>query len=267
MELGGINQTIDYRKKDEIGSLVKSYNRMVDELEKSAEKLAKSERETAWREMARQIAHEIKNPLTPMKLSVQHLQRAWDDKAEDWESYFKRVSDTLIAQINSLSSIADEFAQFARMPQSKLKNVDVVKRIIKSVELFRISEESKIELQGETKEAIHVFIDEEQIQQVFNNILKNAIQSVPKSRKPKVVVDINKEEHDVIISFEDNGSGIDPQISERLFQPNFTTKTSGMGLGLAISKSIIDSSGGKIWYETKPDKGSTFYLSLPLSRH
>jgi signal transduction histidine kinase len=267
MELGGINQTVEYKKRDEIGSLVKSYNRMVDELEESADKLARSERETAWREMARQIAHEIKNPLTPMKLSVQQLRRAWDDKVEDWETYFYSVSETLIEQINSLSSIADEFAQFARMPQSKLKDVDIVRRIKKSVELFRISETGKLELSGDIEKIIPVYTDEDQIQQVFNNLLKNAFQSVPKSRNPKIKVVVGKSDGNVIISFEDNGSGIDPEISEKLFQPNFTTKTSGMGLGLAISKSIIDSAGGKIWYETEQGKGSVFYISLPISNN
>ena len=264
MELGGLNQKVDYQKKDEIGSLVKSYNRMVDELEVSADKLARSERETAWREMARQIAHEIKNPLTPMKLSVQHLQRAWNDKAENWESYFKRVSQTLVEQINSLSSIADEFAQFARMPQSRLRVVDIVQRVKKSADLFEFTEAGKIELVGQIEAPIPVYLDEEQIQQVFNNLLKNAFQAIPKSRKPKVLIKLWIEGSDVFISFKDNGSGIDKEISEKLFQPNFTTKTSGMGLGLAISKGIIDSLGGKIWYETVEGEGSSFFISLPV---
>ena len=267
MELGGLNQKVDYKKKDEIGSLVKSYNRMVDELEISAGKLAKSERETAWREMARQIAHEIKNPLTPMKLSVQHLQRAWNDKAEDWEVYFKRVSQTLVEQINSLSAIADEFAQFARMPQSHFKVVDIVHRVKKSVALFEISEAGKIEVSCSIVTPIPVYVDEEQLQQVFNNILKNAFQATPKSRKPKVMINIRVDGSEVFISFTDNGSGVNADISEKLFQPNFTTKTSGMGLGLAISKGIIESSGGKIWYEKSEGEGSTFYISLPISKN
>jgi len=264
MELGGVNQTVEYKKRDEIGSLVKAYNRMVDELEVSASKLAKSERETAWREMAKQIAHEIKNPLTPMKLSVQHLQRAWDDKAEDWEVYFDRVSQTLVEQIDSLSAIADEFSQFARMPQSKLKAVDIVHKIKSSIDLFELSDTGKIELSGDVEDNIRVYIDEEQLQQVFNNLLKNAFQSVPKSRKPKIRIHISQKENMAIVSVQDNGSGIDPEISEKLFQPNFTTKTSGMGLGLAISKGIIESARGKIWYHTGEGEGTTFIISLPV---
>ena len=266
IELGGINQMVDYRKKDEIGSLVKSYNRMVEELEESADKLAKSERETAWREMARQIAHEIKNPLTPMKLSVQHLRRAWDDRAEDWDAYFDRVSQTLIEQINSLSAIADEFAQFARMPQSKLKVMDLVKKVKKSVSLFEFSESGKITVIDDGLGEIPVYADEEQLQQVFNNLLKNAFQSVPKSRQPKIEISFEVQGDKVVVSFKDNGSGVDPDISERLFQPNFTTKSSGMGLGLAISKSIIESSGGHIWYESAKG-GSTFFISLPVYKN
>ncbi len=264
MELGGINETVEYRREDEIGSLVKSYNRMVEELEVSADKLAKSERETAWREMAKQVAHEIKNPLTPMKLSVQHLRRAWDDKVEDWEAYFDRVSQTFVEQIDTLSAIADEFAQFARMPQSNLKVVDLVQRVKRSIDLFKLSETGNIEILGIVDSEIHVFIDEEQLQQVFNNLLKNSLQSVPKTRKPKILVHIWLEENQALVSVEDNGSGVNPEISEKLFQPNFTTKTSGMGLGLAISKSIIEGAGGKIWYQTRQDKGSTFFISLPV---
>ncbi len=264
MELGGIKQTVEYHKKDEIGSLVIAYNRMVDELELSADKLAKSERETAWREMAKQIAHEIKNPLTPMKLSIQHLQRAWDDKVEDWEVYFDRVNQTLVEQIDSLSSIADEFAQFARMPQSKLKAVNFVKKAQKSIDLFMLSETGKIEILETIGEDIQVYMDEKQLLQVFNNLLKNAFQSVPKGIKPEIKVRIWVEGNRVMLSVQDNGGGIMPEISDKLFQPNFTTKTSGMGLGLAISKSIIESAGGKIWYQTSQDEGSIFFISLPV---
>ena len=264
MELGGINETVDYKRKDEIGSLVKSYNRMVEELQASAEKLAKSERETAWREMAKQVAHEIKNPLTPMKLSVQHLQRAKGVKPEDWDSYFDRVSQTLVEQIDSLSAIADEFARFARMPQSRFKAVDLVQKVKSSIDLFELSETGRIRFETEAGGPVMVNVDEEQLQQVFNNLFKNALQSVPRSRKPRILVSLRVDDGWAILSVKDNGTGIDPEVSEKMFEPNFTTKTSGMGLGLAISKNIIEAAGGKIWYETEESNGSTFYISLPL---
>ncbi len=263
MHLGGENTEIQYNRNDEIGGLVKAYNRMVMELQTSAEKLARSERESAWREMAKQIAHEIKNPLTPMKLSVQHLKRSWDDKVENWDSYLERVTKTLVEQIDSLTAIANEFSQFAKMPKATREKIDLAVKVENTIELFRESGESVITLEIDGDLPFMVFVDKEQIIQVLNNLITNALQSVPIGTDPLVLIKLTKREGKVVLSVTDNGSGIPENLRDKLFQPNFTTKTSGMGLGLAITKNIIDNSDGSIWFETSAT-GTSFFIELPL---
>jgi len=236
---------------------------MVIELERSVELLAKSERETAWREMAKQVAHEIKNPLTPMRLSVQQLQRAWDDKNEDFGQYLKRVSKTIIEQIDTLSSIASEFSNFAKMPVAKLENVDVGEILTKTVELFHGTENIEIELQKSDRE-LHILADAEQLNRVFINIIKNGIQSIPDERSGEISVVLYSKEDKAIIEISDNGKGIPEDVRQKMFKPNFTTKTSGMGLGLAIVQNILEQIEGEITYKTRVGHGTTFIISLPL---
>ncbi|MCD6347917.1 MAG: HAMP domain-containing protein, partial [Bacteroidales bacterium] len=262
MHLGSTNTQIAYDKNDEIGALVKAYNQMAQEIENSAEKLARSERESAWREMAKQIAHEIKNPLTPMKLSIQHLKRSWDDRVEDWDVYFERVTGTLIEQIDALTTIANEFSQFATMPRAKRQEIDFVAKIRSSISLYRESGERPITIDVSDDRPIIVMMDKEQLVQVLNNLLNNAFQAVPAGRKPEIRVGIVANEKSVRLSVSDNGTGIPAEMQPELFQPNFTTKTSGMGLGLAISRNIIKNSKGTIWFEST-DEGATFYIELP----
>jgi len=263
IKLGQQNKKIGYKGKDEIGSLVKEYNRMVDELSASAEKLAKSERESAWREMAKQIAHEIKNPLTPMKLSVQYLLRAWDEQ-QDFESYLHRVSKTLIEQIDQLHVIANEFSNFAKMPQANRQKVNVVEKLENALSLFEKTEQDiHFQLHVDEKE-LTIFADSDQLTSVFNNLLKNAVQAIPKNKKGNINITISKQSPNVHLSFSDNGRGMDKETKKKVFMPNFTTKSSGMGLGLSIVKNIIKNSGGDIWFETTPNIGTTFYIDFPL---
>jgi two-component system nitrogen regulation sensor histidine kinase NtrY len=258
------NEKINYHGDDEIGSLVKEYNRMVDELSESAAKLARTERELAWREMARQIAHEIKNPLTPMKLSIQYLQRAWKDNVPDFENFLKRVTETLIEQIEKLSSIATEFSHFAKMPAAKRENINLLEKIRSSVILFSNSSNMKIVTHLNDYEIIIINADGEQLLGVFNNLINNAIQAIPKEREGVITISTIVESHKVLITISDNGKGIPEEIRDEMFVPNFTTKTSGMGLGLAIVKGTIESSGGEIWFETQTNIGTTFYIQLPV---
>nr|WP_319401930.1 ATP-binding protein [uncultured Carboxylicivirga sp.] len=263
IKLGQQNKKIGYKGKDEIGSLVKEYNRMVDELSESAEKLAKSERESAWREMAKQIAHEIKNPLTPMKLSVQYLLRAWDEQ-RDFESYLQRVAKTLIEQIDQLHVIANEFSNFAKMPQANRQKVDVVEKLENALSLFEKSETNihfQLHVDGDN---MTIFADSDQLTSVFNNLIKNAVQAIPKGKKGNINISIYKKSPNVHLSFSDNGRGMDDETKKKIFMPNFTTKSSGMGLGLSIVKNIIKNSGGDIWFETTPNIGTTFYIDFPL---
>ncbi|MCU4164755.1 ATP-binding protein [Carboxylicivirga caseinilyticus] len=263
IKLGQQNKKIGYKGEDEIGSLVKEYNRMVDELSESAEKLAKSERESAWREMAKQIAHEIKNPLTPMKLSVQYLLRAWDEQ-QDFESYLHRVSKTLIEQIDQLHVIANEFSNFAKMPQANRQKVNVADKLESALSLFEKTEKDihfQLNIEGED---LTIFADNDQLTSVFNNLLKNAVQAIPKGKKGNINISVSKKSTNVHLTFSDNGRGMDDETKNKIFMPNFTTKSSGMGLGLSIVKNIVKNSGGEIWFETTPNIGTTFYVDFPL---
>ncbi len=261
--LGKANEKIMYEAKDEIGGLVKEYNHMVDELTRSAELLARSERESAWREMAKQVAHEIKNPLTPMKLNVQHLERAWKDNPVEWEKNLKKITTTLVEQIDELSAIATEFSNFAQMPKANNVKLELKERISDVVGLFSKTAGIQFKTIFTDQETI-IFADKEQISRVFINLIKNAIQAVPDGRKG--IVDIRLETADgfAFVKVKDNGAGIPEELGDKLFQPNFTTRSGGMGMGLAIVKSIIENANGEISYETIMGKGTTFIVKLPL---
>ncbi len=263
IKLGNINEPIVYTARDEIGSLVDEYNRMIGELAKNVEALARSERESAWREMARQIAHEIKNPLTPMKLSIQQLQRSWKDNAPNWDKQLKKVSVSLIEQIDNLSSIASAFSDFAALPRAKNKAVDLVAQVNKLVTLFSNEERTKISVDFGKHAVAYVYADENQLGRVITNLIKNAIQSVPSGRDPEIGIVLEISSSKVILKIIDNGEGIPGELEEKLFEPNFTTKSSGMGLGLAIARKIINDAGGLIYYETEIGRGTKFIIELP----
>ncbi len=270
VSLSAKNETIRYERSDEIRGLVEEYNYMVQELERSAGLLAQSERESAWREMAKQVAHEIKNPLTPMKLNVQHLQRTMALGEADPERV-DRIAATLIEQIDSLSAIANEFSDFAKMPKAKSDRVDLVAKLYNLLQLFEASERAEIILDPGPQEEVYVYADKEQLMRVFINLVKNGLQSIPRNRKGIIRITLRIEEGQssgedphVVVSVSDNGKGIPEEIRDKLFRPNFTTKSSGMGMGLALSSSIVRSLGGRIWYDTGGDKGTTFFVSLPM---
>lgn len=263
IRLGKENKKIDYKGNDEIGQLVTQYNRTVDELERSAQLLASSERESAWKLMARQIAHEINNPLTPMKLTIQQLQRSKTKNDERFDAYFDKSTTILIEQIENLSQIAGTFSNFARLPEPKLEKVDVAKEAYMVTQLFSNNNENvKITFEGDEKD-VFTLTDDKQIVQVFNNLLKNAFQAIPSGEKGEIEVSIKHSDKAVEIDIKDNGTGVPDNIKEKLFTPNFTSKSTGMGLGLAISRNIIRASGGDITFESESGKGSVFRVSLP----
>ncbi|MEA2042261.1 MAG: ATP-binding protein [Bacteroidota bacterium] len=264
VQLGQEHQEVLYTKDDEIGDLVKEYNRMVEELQESVRKLAESERESAWREMAKQIAHEIKNPLTPMKLSVQLLQRTWKNKDEDFSDRLKKVSGTLIEQIDTLSAIASEFSAFAKMPKAQNEEVDLLSKLRTVVQLFDNQSEIKINSEFHNLENVKILADKEQLSRVFINIIKNGIQSVPEGILVEIFVELTVYGNNAKITIEDNGSGIPENKKDKLFIPSFTTKTKGMGMGLAIVKNIINNAQGEIWFESEENKGTKFFIEFPL---
>lgn len=264
VRFGEHNERIRYHKKDEIGSLVAAYNRKLEELEQTAELLARNERESAWREMAKQVAHEIKNPLTPMKLSVQHLQRIYDPTDPDSKDKLEKVARSVIEQIDALAAIASEFSNFAKLPQMKEQEIDLIALIHSLSHVF--NEENKLDIQIETKlQKLVVNADKDQLIRVFNNLIKNAAQAIPEGRQGliRIQISIGKSLEIKVI---DNGNGIPKHVRPNLFIPNFTTKTTGAGLGLAMVKQILENHQGSIDYDTREGEGSTFILSFPLSR-
>ena len=243
----------------EIDSLVNSYNKMIDDLEDSAEKLAKSEREQAWEEMARQVAHEIKNPLTPMRLTVQSYQNTNSLESKEEKDKLNDFCDTLIEQIDTMSTVATSFSDFATLPKTQLEKSDIVDTTKKVIEIF---EQNNISFTT-SKESIVIKLDKEQWIRVMTNLIKNSIQSIPSDRDPNINIEITDSNNSVKVLVSDNGLGVLEENKEKIFEPKFTTKTDGMGLGLGIVKNIINSHRGKISYTSKPKKGTKFTISLP----
>ena len=261
--LGGKNEPLEWKENDEIGTLVTEYNNMIKALELSAEKLAKSERESAWKEMAKQVAHEIKNPLTPMRLNIQHLQRTIDGTdAEQLKDRVKKLAAMLIEQIDTLSSIATAFSSFARMPVLNMSKVNVLEISREVVQLFSETQNAGVNLISENLQHAWVQSDKDQLSRVLINLIKNAVQSIPEDRAGIIDLVIGKANGLVKIEVRDNGTGISDEIANKIFQPNFSTKTEGMGLGLAMVKSAVESFGGRIYFETEPGKGTIFFIEL-----
>ncbi len=243
----------------EISTLVDSYNSMIDELEDSAVQLAKSEREQAWREMAKQVAHEIKNPLTPMRLTVQNFQRKFDPNDENINTKVSEYSKTLIQQIDTMSSIASAFSNFAKMPAQQNETLNVVNITKLALDIFN---EDYIVFTSEAEEIIAKF-DRTQLIRVVTNLVKNGIQAIPEDKTPQVLVNVGQDNKNVIITVADNGTGVSEENKSKIFEPKFTTKTSGMGLGLAMVKNIVETYKGTISFTSETEKGTVFRVVFP----
>ncbi len=257
------NERIEWPYNDEIGKLVSEYNKMVKKVEENAMRLAQTEREMAWREMARQVAHEIKNPLTPMKLNIQYLQNAMRSDNPNIKQLTERVSISIIEQIDNLSYIASEFSNFAKMPEAKPEELEIDLLLTKAVELYTKDEVVNVTIER-MAEHLTVLCDHSQLLRVFTNLLENAKQAIPPERQGKITISATHEGNDVLIAIADNGTGINEETAKRIFQPYFTTKSSGTGLGLAMTKKIIEFWKGTIWFDTLEEEGTTFFIKLPL---
>lgn len=265
-KLGRQNEPLEWHTKDEIGTLIDNYNTMTKELQKSADVLAQTEREMAWREMAKQVAHEIKNPLTPMKLSIQYLQKTSNESSEKALELIPRITNTLIEQINNLSQIAGEFSNFATLPQANNEKI-ILNEVVETIhDLFRKRDDMDIKM-IEPIDELYVFADKNHLVRVLNNLIKNAIQSIPEGRKGEIIISIYREDNDAIVSVKDNGIGIPDDMKKKVFTPNFTTKSSGTGLGLAIASNMMESCNGKIYFESTHGEGTTFFIRIPLMRY
>jgi two-component system nitrogen regulation sensor histidine kinase NtrY len=275
---GQRNQPTAWKRNDEIGQLLNSYNDMVTELDQSALLLAQSERESAWREMARQIAHEIRNPLTPMKLKLQRLLRDFNENPDRFNVRFKSETGLVLEQIDVLAAVAGEFSSFAQVQVGEKIVFDLRQNLLSVIALYE--QQGKVRFRDDTpqygpttslddqsREACWVNADALQVQRVFQNLVKNAFQSVPEQREPDIRVRLYRHEQYWAVDVTDNGTGISAENQEKIFQPNFTTKTSGMGLGLAIVKKIIEQNEGIIGFDTTEGVGSRFYVWFPSSRH
>lgn len=245
---------------EEVNILVDAYNNMIDQLQESAIKLAVSERENAWREMAKQVAHEIKNPLTPMRLTVQSFQRKFDPKDPNIQERLKEHSTILIEQIDTMSTIASAFSNFAKMPARKDEVLDMAEIVKTALEIFK---EHHITFAA-PKNLLYINFDRTQLIRVVTNLIKNALQAVPEDKEPKIVVTLSKEGSTATLSVLDNGLGIKKEDQPRIFEPNFTTKSSGMGLGLAMVKSIIETYEGTIGFDSEINKGTRFEIKIPI---
>ncbi|MDA9773876.1 ATP-binding protein [Saprospiraceae bacterium] len=263
LKLGSKNEPLDWQSEDEIGKLVSNYNEMVEQLDDSAKMIAKTERDMAWREMAKQVAHEIKNPLTPMKLSIQYLKRAIEQRPEETDELVDRVSSTLIEQIDNLSNIAGAFSNFGKMPQAKNEKI-ILNEVVEAIhDLFRKRNDMDINMY-EPIDELYVFADKNALVRILNNMVKNAIQAIPTDRRGHIDVKLYKNDKQAVVKISDNGIGIPDHRKEKVFMPNFTTKSSGTGLGLAICANMVESFNGRLYFNSTESVGTDFYLEIPL---
>ena len=262
ISLTGKNEEIEWNSKDEIGDLIKIYNNLIKELEISANKLMRSERETAWREMARQVAHEIKNPLTPMKLNIQFLQMAWDEKNPDIDKKLRNTTNTLLEQIDILSNIATAFSDYAKLPQKNIETFNIKDLIINTINLYDNHQNINITFMEENESDYIIKSDKNNLSIVFGNIIKNAIQAIGKKDDGNILIKIKDVKKYFNIEIIDNGCGIKDEEKKKIFMPNFTTKSSGMGVGLSIVYDILETLESDISFESEVGKGSIFKINI-----
>lgn len=259
ISFGNTNIALQWESDDEIGAIIHSYNEMLIKLGESKKKLQTNERDLAWREMAKQVAHEIKNPLTPMKLKLQFLIRAWKSEHHNFAEIFDNSTTVFLEQIESMTNIATNFSNFAKMPAPKIEKVNV-HHVLKSILDLYSEANFKLELQNENE--FYVNADKDQLSRVVNNLVKNASQAVEENIGRVVMKTAKIEDNKIQIQVIDNGVGIPIEIQDKIFLPSFSTKTSGMGLGLAMSKKIIESFNGEIYFKSVPNRGTIFYIEL-----
>lgn len=252
---------IIYTEKDEIAPLVNEYNRILEELSISTQKLLNSERESAWRDVAKQIAHEIKNPLTPMKLNIQYLLKIKNEQGKVSDELLKNTMQSLLEQIESLSTIATAFSAFANLPKPTIEQINLAEIIKKTAILFNCQEFS-IETLLLSSPCI-IEGDKEYIKRILTNLITNAIQAIPSEREKKIIISLEQKHALAILTVKDNGMGILPEIEDKIFKPSFTTKSSGMGMGLSLVKNMVEAMNGNIFFTTELNVGTTFIVEFP----
>lgn len=267
IRLDGNNEPINFKGRDEIGALVEQYNKMCRQLEESANKLARNERETAWREMARQVAHEIKNPLTPMRLNIEYLQMLWDRKDPKFEENFKETLNSLLEQIETLSKIATAFSDYAKLPANSPTLFDLSELLKSTINLYNVEKNINISFKYNEDEDWSLYADKNNMGRVIGNIIKNAIQAIGNKPNGHIELTLNKLGERYKIEVADNGCGIKDDDKAKIFFPNFTTKSSGMGVGLSVSKDIVQALGGDITFTSEVGKGTVFTIDIPILKN
>jgi signal transduction histidine kinase len=264
VRIDGHNEPINFRGRDEIGALVEQYNKMCRQLEDSANKLARNERENAWREMARQVAHEIKNPLTPMRLNIEYLQMLWDRKDPKFEDNFKETQNSLLEQIETLSKIATAFSDYAKLPENKPTSFDLAELLKSTIKLYDVEKNIIITFNFNENEDWSIFADKNNLGRVIGNIIKNAIQAIGNKNDGRIDLTLNRLVERYRIDIADNGCGINDEDKSKIFFPNFTTKSSGMGVGLSVSQDIIQGMGGNITFTSEVGEDTIFTIDIPI---
>ena len=257
------NEPLEWNSRDEIGLFVDEYNKMLRKLDKSKEALVRSQKESAWREIAQQVAHEIKNPLTPMKLTLQHMQIRLQNQGEKIRSMFERSFDVLLTQVETLSDIATSFSSFAKMPIPISERFEIGEVLRDSQSLYS-NEDAEIVLEADQGK-FYVRGDKRLMGRIFTNLIKNAIEAIPEYKDARIDIRLSASvEGLVLLEFKDNGSGVSKDAQDKIFMPNFSTKSTGSGIGLAVAKRGIEHAGGRIWFDTKENIGTSFFIELPL---
>ena len=267
ISLDATNEPINFKGHDEIGALVEQYNNMCRQLDIAANKLARNERENAWREMARQVAHEIKNPLTPMRLNIEYLQMLWDRKDPNFDENFNETLNSLLEQIETLSKIATAFSNYAKLPENSPTAFDLSELLKSTIKIYDVEKNISISLIYNENDDWSIFADKNNLGRVVGNIIKNAIQAIGNKKNGHIELTLNKLGERFKIEISDNGCGIKDEDKAKIFFPNFTTKSSGMGVGLSVSQDIVQGLGGNISFTSEAGKGTVFTIDLPILKN
>jgi len=260
---------VEVSGEDELGQLADSFNRMTTEMLGQKERLMQAERVAAWRELARRLAHELKNPLFPLQLTVENLVRARQQNPEQFDEVFRESSRTLLAEISNLKGIIGRFSEFSRMPQPQLQRLQINEVVAGVTQLFQ----AQLEAPGRAKISCElqlnphlepVSADGEMLHRAISNLVSNAIEAMPQGGT--LTLRTRKEGGSVQIEVSDTGVGLAPQDCEQIFTPYYTSKKHGTGLGLAIVQSIVSDHGGRIHVQSQPGRGTTFVIDLPAER-
>lgn len=262
VDIGKSNEQIHWDSDDEIGGLIHQYNLLVSELEKSATQLTRSERETTWREMTRQVAHEIRNPLTPMKLSIQSLLLAWENQSPKLNEKMQKTTTTILAEIDRLDGIASSFSTFAKLPDNHPEECDLVEILNEVLNVYTIQENISFNFYYDSQQDYHHILDKDNMHRAIENIIKNAIQAMENKPDGRIDIQLKSLVSKFEISIRDNGKGIRDEDKPKIFLPNFTTKNSGMGLGLSMVYNIIQASNGRITFDSREGEGTEFIIEL-----